>query len=57
MRKRKKLTLSKETVRNLADRNVQQVVGGVIQVHTASHCAKVCDSMWDCTYTCTNTCP
>jgi hypothetical protein len=58
MRKVKKLALSKETIRNLVDRESRQVVGGVVVVvHTASHCAKVCDSMWDCTYTnCSNAC-
>jgi hypothetical protein len=58
MRKMKKLRLSKETIRNLVDRESRQVVGGALVNHTASHCAKVCDSLWDCTYTvCSNACP
>jgi hypothetical protein len=53
----KKLTLSKETIRNLVDQESRRVVGGAIVVHTASKCAKVCDSEWDCTVTfCSNAC-
>jgi hypothetical protein len=53
-KKSKKLALSKETLRNLMDREIKEVAGGA---HTASLCAKVCDSMWDCSYTCSPTCP
>jgi hypothetical protein len=52
MRKKKKLTLSKETVRNLVDQEAWQVVGA----RTVSNCAKICDSEWDCTYTCNINC-